>query len=179
MAIYIVSDTHFFHPMWTRHEPKRVEKVTQSWKEQVSSKDTIIHLGDIGGNDEIVAKRALHTLQYLPGYKILVKGNHDRLSDKDYLEAFDQVHETYILEDKHLIFSHKPLEVVPEGFINVHGHMHVSTVRFPQVWPYYGKNVNSYRLISLEKMGFRVFSLEEVLSSTNCAIEIAKSLGLG
>ena len=177
--IYLISDTHFFHPNWTRNEPKRVEKISQSWREQIISGDTIIHLGDIGGNDEIVAKRALHTIQYLPGKKILVKGNHDRLSDEEYLTVFDQVFDKYLLEEPKLIFTHVPLEVVPEGYTNVHGHMHVSTVRFPQVWPYYGKNVDSYRLVSLEKMGLRIFTLDKVLSSANCAIEIAKSLGLG
>lgn len=67
--------------------------------------------------------KAIGKIKKLKGkYKILVRGNHDRLPDEFYLKC-GFTHVCSSLKYNNYIFSHQP-QIVPEHMINVHGHIH-------------------------------------------------------
>lgn len=53
----------------------------------------------------------------------LVKGNHDILPDGIYRSNLWKVHEEVFVIDN-LLLTHEPLEKIPEGFVNLCGHIH-------------------------------------------------------
>ncbi|MEK6927051.1 MAG: metallophosphoesterase [Nanoarchaeota archaeon] len=126
MIIFIISDTHFNHkniieyagrPFKTIEEMNK--EIIGKWNKKVGKEDLVIHLGDfaLGNEEEVKAIR-----DRLNGKIILLKGNHDYKSVRK--AGFLIIKGT--LEINNLIFSHNPLrkEDIPNGFINVHGHIH-------------------------------------------------------
>nr|WP_312986046.1 metallophosphoesterase [Clostridioides sp.] len=84
MSLYAIGDLHFstsvdkpmniFGDNWNGH----VEKIISNWRENVSSDDTVIVLGDTSwGINLAQAKSDLDLIDSLPGEKIFIKGNHD------------------------------------------------------------------------------------------------------
>ena len=106
-------------------------KLTRKAEKLVQQNDIILCLGDIAfrGQDDIVNGKADEELspfgdmiRNMPGYKILVKGNHDGLDNKEYLKiGFQEVGTAATLGD--FLFTHKPYPVSNDQ-INVHGHTH-------------------------------------------------------
>jgi DNA ligase-associated metallophosphoesterase len=65
-----------------------------------------------------------HFLQGIGGTKFhLVKGNHDVLSPAAYLQSTLTIHESPV-EFGPFLLSHEPLGVVPDGKLNICGHIH-------------------------------------------------------
>lgn len=85
---------------------------------------TLWILGDLG--DISIALRALLELKYSFSIKInLVMGNHDSSKDKEkFKEVFDEVYDYPVFISKRVVLSHEPLYPLPEGMINIHGHLH-------------------------------------------------------
>jgi len=136
------------------HDEWIIEEV---WNSVVGKKDTTIIVGDF------IWKNQLHILQRLNGKKILVIGNHDKVS-KQYLARFDISDwnfDMYMDADEHIaekypnqfteihtewhktfekklriIFSHCPYLTWPgscHGAWNVHGHCHGRMVEYDDV----------------------------------------------
>lgn len=150
--IWLTADNHFNHkniieyckrPFRTVEEMDEV--MIKKWNEKVKKEDLVIHLGDfcLGSKEKIKETR-----KRLNGTVILIPGNHDRKIMRDY--GFIIV-EGYI-RIKNLILTHRPLplEEIPKGFVNVHGHMHEK---------------NSYRgiNISVDKTNYVPVELNEIL----------------
>jgi calcineurin-like phosphoesterase family protein len=82
-SVYIWSDLHLGHGNVIRYCDRPFTDVAemntallQAWKSTVKNGDTIINLGDLSLK---LSKEYLATVIHrLPGYKILVMGNHDR-----------------------------------------------------------------------------------------------------
>ena len=82
--LFAIADTHLsfasdkpmdvFGDAWKAH----AERIAAAWREEVSDADTVIVVGDISWalkyDDALLD---LGFLQRLPGYKLLVRGNHD------------------------------------------------------------------------------------------------------
>lgn len=106
-------------------------KLTRKAEKLVQRNDIILCLGDIAfrGQDDIVNGKADEELspfgdmiRNMPGYKILVKGNHDGLDNQEYLKiGFQEVGTAATLGD--FLFTHKPYPVSNDQ-VNVHGHTH-------------------------------------------------------
>ena len=106
-------------------------KLTRKAEKLVRQNDIILCLGDIAfrGQDDIVNGKADEELspfgdmiRNMPGYKILVKGNHDGLGNQEYLKVgFQEVGTAATLGD--FLFTHKPYPVSNDQ-VNVHGHTH-------------------------------------------------------
>ena len=106
-------------------------KLTRKAEKLVQQNDIILCLGDIAfrGQDDIVNGKADEELspfgdmiRNMPGYKILVKGNHDGLDNQEYLKVgFQEVGTAATLGD--FLFTHKPYPVSNDQ-VNVHGHTH-------------------------------------------------------
>ena len=96
----------------------------RSWHGTVTPGDTIICLGDVAVDG--LSGTRLKRLRSAPGRKVLVIGNHEvnRAGDVD-IEGFDALHSTlYAPGDPPLLLTHMPLRNVPDGCVNVHGHLH-------------------------------------------------------
>ena len=112
-SVWIISDTHF------DDADRDVMGYTISSQEQadilkkyVHKNDTLVHLGDVG---------ELSYLEKLPGYKVLILGNHDWTATK-YKGVFNEVYEGPLVIGKKLILSHEPVDVLWAA--NIHGHVH-------------------------------------------------------
>lgn len=94
------------------------------WRRVVDPGDTVVILGDvaIGG----LSGRRLKRFRVAPGRKVLVLGNHEFDGTvAGHLEGFDGVYSTvYVPGSPELLLTHVPLRDVPEGCVNVHGHLH-------------------------------------------------------
>ena len=96
----------------------------RNWHRTVSPGDTIICLGDIAIHG--LWGTLLKRLRRAPGRKILVIGNHEinRIGEVD-IDGFEELHSTlYAAGDPPLLLTHMPLRHVPDGCVNVHGHLH-------------------------------------------------------
>jgi calcineurin-like phosphoesterase family protein len=88
----------------------------------VTDSDVVIHCGDLCAGKWEDCKSIMNDL---PGYKILVKGNHDGAKNDRYLEVFNEVYDiAYIHED--IVYSHVPVDVTNfNTTYNIFGHFHV------------------------------------------------------
>lgn len=126
--IFITSDWHFNHEAIhdfegreRGYEKELIRKINnQVWKD-----DILINLGDV-----IFSKSS-----ELSGYTgkihckniILVRWNHDKGTYDFYLNHWFQfVCDEFKLrwQQQPIIFSHIPVENLPEGYINIHWHLH-------------------------------------------------------
>ena len=153
--IWLIADTHFGHTKlcedWQRPFDYE-ERIIKNWNNQVKDEDTIIILGDISWSGK------LDVFNQLKGKKVLVRGNHDKKGIDAYLNYFnfvcDKVSMRYM--GFTIVFSHKPLDDFKED-VNIFGHLH---------------NFHPYELkkgqfcISLENMGYTVFSLPSIIGKT-------------
>jgi len=84
MSIFVISDLHLsfgqdkpmniFGDNWNNHE----KKIKEKWNKKVKSSDYVILLGDFSWATYLEdTKSDFEFLNSLPGYKILLKGNHD------------------------------------------------------------------------------------------------------
>lgn len=98
----------------------------------------------------------------LHGKLILIRGNHDRLS-RTYYEAHDVTlfaEPVQIEYQNHLqlVFSHHPVVLLPEGVINLHGHIHNSPP------PPEGSNLGPYHInMCVEVREYRPWRLREII----------------
>lgn len=132
MAVYIWSDLHLGHQNIIDYEKRPFSSVEemdialiQAWKKTVKSNDIIINLGDFSWklNKEHITK----LVKNLPGYKILIIGNHDRKKSLNwwYDVGFDEVYKYPIIYDDFFILSHESVYVGKEmPYVNIHGHTH-------------------------------------------------------
>lgn len=132
--IFYISDTHFGHAHIIRYDNRPFmnatemeEAIIERWNEVVSDKDTVYILGDFSWYKE---EQTLGILNRLSGKKVLVKGNHDRISPRvakkfvkvcDYLEIKDN--------GRKVVMSHYPMPFWNGQFrdsVHLYGHVHNS-----------------------------------------------------
>lgn len=111
MAVFFTADTHFGHgriielcdrPFGSLREMD--EALVARWREVVTEDDTVYHLGDLAlGN----LTDSLAIAATLPGRKLLVPGNHDRVSSVESEKRRERFHSVY--EDA-------GFEVLPEQY---------------------------------------------------------------
>ena len=123
---YIITDTHLGHEAFHKNGLRPTdyeEKIFRGWKSIVNIDDTVIHLGDIMGDDNF---EMLESFLSLPGKKILVRGNHD----SDFVVERFQGSSNFCCDELvmtfagiKILFTHKP-KYRHEYDINIHGHLH-------------------------------------------------------
>lgn len=135
---YYISDLHLFHASSIRFDNRPFESleemheaILQNWNRTVTNGDTVYILGDIsmrGKNEDLIAFVAK-----LKGRKILIKGNHDDVSDFRYKQLFSEicdykeVKETIDGTSYNVILSHYPIfswNKMNRGAILLYGHTH-------------------------------------------------------
>jgi len=142
---YFISDLHFFCKSQTQEGSVNydgrpfatVEEMhdymLRRWNEKVTNGDTVYILGDValrGRNDALIGLVA-----QLKGKKVLVRGNHDDLSDYRYKQLFHEICDYKELSENFdgqaykLILSHYPIlmwDGQHRGKILLYGHTHTS-----------------------------------------------------
>ena len=129
-----ISDLHLGHDNIIRFDnrpyrnAKEMDKdLIKRWNEVTKDEDTVYILGDFSWHAEA---ETVKILKQLKGNKILIRGNHDRVSPKvarcfkkvcDYLEITE--------DSKRIVMSHYPMPFWNGQFrdsIHLYGHVHNS-----------------------------------------------------
>ena len=126
--VFFTADLHFghkninkFREHCTSEEDNR-NIIKESWDRLVSKNDLVYVLGDA-----VFTKETLVDIAERKGRKILIRGNHDTLSTKDYLTVFEEVYG--ILKYKEFWLTHAPIHPLElRGKRNIHGHVHYATI---------------------------------------------------
>ena len=137
---WIVSDTHFGHDAIIKYQRNNYinseemnNEIIKKWNSVISKDDIVIHLGDVSvdmSKDEL--KKIIKKLN---GSKILIPGNHERENLKNDRHFYNYVGFDNVEQDiKHmvigkLVLSHEPIDFMPEGYFNIHGHVHQNPSR--------------------------------------------------
>lgn len=136
--VHFWSDTHFYHENIIKYANRPFSDAAHmnnvlrdNYLNTIKEDDLVVFGGDVSFKDVALTH---DFLQGLPGYKILVLGNHD-FSTKckyrnygifDEVKLFDSF--TYEIENRKLdfIITHYPIEnkLLPESLFNIHGHIH-------------------------------------------------------
>lgn len=145
MQYWLIADTHIDCNSMIRSGSRPADftqQILDLWASSVRSEDTVLHLGDAAYNDV-----GLEKLLALPGRKILIRGNHDKLSTESYMRKGFQLCCDELVMELHgirILFTHKP-RYEHTCDINIHGHRH----------DLYQENGQKLLLpISLEMMGY-------------------------
>jgi calcineurin-like phosphoesterase family protein len=131
--IWIVSDTHFCHRRILEYEAanrpfkdrdEMNEELIRRWNEKVRDTDIVFHLGDFSFGNK---NRIKDIVSRLNGRICLLLGNHDREQHYNWKElGFAKFIKHPFLLDNKFVFSHEPLEEIPDGLVNIYGHVHGS-----------------------------------------------------
>jgi len=175
MKYYLITDTHFNHKNMVQYcqRPENFDDLLWQSLESLPDDCVLIHLGDVCfGSDDKVHER----LKKLPYKKILIRGNHDKKSDKYYLEngwncVCDSLSGHYY--GKYITFSHEPIPNIHN--LNIHGHIHNHLPRLlAGNWAVEGeeernremlRGLNSnHKLLAVEFTGYKAISLEKFIS---------------
>lgn len=131
--IWVTSDTHFNHKNILVYEAanrpfadkKEMDAaLIERWNERVGQNDVVLHLGDFAfANATYIGE----VVKQLNGRIFLLLGNHDRVRKFDWTSlGFEKVFSDPFMLDGKFIFSHEPLVHIPDGKVNVFGHVHGS-----------------------------------------------------
>ena len=162
--IFYTSDTHFNHAAVIKYcnrpfldVPMMNSVMIERWNRVVRPEDTVYHLGDFAMGQRELLKPIISQLN---GYKILVRGNHDR-SPTVMLEAgFNEVYKELILQtDAGLAYlHHQPMPESHWGGADFHlcGHIH-------DLWVTQGKTIN----VGVDVWDFTPRTIDELLTSLN------------
>lgn len=125
-SVWVGTDWHVWSVGHTPHHPyqsvSNIRQLSDSYANDIQVDDVFIYLGDLCDPAVTDLNELKHLVQNIPGYKILVKGNHDTETDYFYRDiGFDEVCDVCVINQ--VAFSHFPLKVEPD-MINVHGHLH-------------------------------------------------------
>ena len=165
--VYFISDTHFNHKniiKYCNRPYKSVEEMNkvliENWNRVVKDDDVIYHLGDFALYDEEELFKRLN------GNIILIRGNHDRKSASYYEKiGFKVLKNAPIkLDEYKLILSHKPISdnKIPEGYINIHGHIHDKNIN--DGYPKEEYSLSKHFNVSVEVINYKPISIEEIAS---------------
>lgn len=187
--IFFISDTHFNHKNiieYCNRPFKNVEEMNkvliENWNNIVTDIDIVFHLGDVALTSESEMKELIHNLN---GKKILIKGNHDTKSDEFFKKAgFEYVYQGALtLNEEKILLSHKPIKdsEVPDGYINIHGHIHnkmlneVNPITNEMEYPEELYSKNSHINVSVGMINYKPISWKELLDMVeNKALEEGK-----
>jgi calcineurin-like phosphoesterase family protein len=177
--LWFTSDTHFGHQNiilysqrpYTKEDGnpdvrRMNEDLVARWNARVSQRDTVIHLGDVAMGP---APEQMKHVPLLNGHKVLVMGNHDRLTRTqyyrmgfEYVVRWMKLGRLYLThwptvdgernmpeqEYRDLVLAAEP----PSGFdLVLHGHVH-------EKWLRLGKHIN----VGVDVRGYQPASLAEL-----------------
>ncbi len=168
MTIYLTTDTHFFHNAmidFTGRPGDFNEQIFNHFKE-LTSKDILIHLGDVTLHSDIKAHEMY--IESLPCKKYLIRGNHDHKSNTWYLgHGWDFVCEQF--RDWYfgvlVLFSHVPISYDNIFMMNIHGHFHNTPLPMHEPELEARRTLKHHLLLDLESNNYKLFNLEKLINT--------------
>ena len=132
---FYISDWHYGHanciafdnrPFKTVQEMN--EALIERWNSTVSENDTVYILGDMFWCNW---KDSLPVLDKLNGSKILIKGNHDRCNESQFVKKFSKIVDYLEIKDneRNVVLCHYPIPCFKNhfyGWYHLYGHVHTS-----------------------------------------------------
>lgn len=120
-SVWVGTDWHVWSIGHTPHHPyqsvSNIRQLSDSYANDIQVDDVFIYLGDLCDPAVTDLNELKRLVQNIPGYKILVKGNHDTETDYFYRDiGFDEVCDVCVINQ--VAFSHFPLKVEPD-MINI------------------------------------------------------------
>lgn len=170
--LWFWSDQHFNHNNIIKYASRPFEGVAHmnnlmitNYLTNVQDEDMVIFGGDVAFGE---LEDVIPLINYLPGKKILVLGNHDfdknKLIFRDY-GIFDAITMSCVYHKEigkkicNLLITHYPIEngLLPKNTLNIHGHIHQYKAD--------SKNIN----IAVEHTGYSPKNLDSEIE--NCFLE--------
>ena len=131
MTIHFTSDFHLFHDngikIFSRpfaDVDEMWEVIKSNWNDVVTPEDDVWFLGDLTLKGRQFLPQLTKMIHSLNGVKYLVKGNHDKFTDSEYISmGFSN---GIFRGDKHIHLAHDPQlsNELEEGSILLCGHVH-------------------------------------------------------
>ena len=132
---FYISDLHFGHtnclkfdnrPWFTIEEHDKA--LIENWNKVVSPGDIVYILGDMFW---CRTQEAIRILDQLNGQKILIKGNHDRCHDTQFIKRFVKITDYLEVDDegRNIVLCHYPIPCFKNhyyGWYHLYGHVHNS-----------------------------------------------------
>jgi calcineurin-like phosphoesterase family protein len=157
--IWLWSDQHFNHKNiigFSNRPYKDIidmnEQLILNHNSVVKPNDIVIWGGDIGfGNINNIN----NYLDRCNGYKVHILGNHDmERNGKLFNLHVDETHPclTFQLGGVQLLFTHYPIDTVPDGCLSIHGHIHTHQAFTP-------RHIN----ISVEQINYTPINIKTIL----------------
>jgi calcineurin-like phosphoesterase family protein len=172
--IWFTSDQHYGHKNIIEFSKRPFvgvghmnQRLVELYNEKVAEDDVVIFVGDLafGG-----VEMGNNVLSHLNGYKINVVGNHDFAGKKLMNLHFEETHLSYSLErDKQkLLITHYAFEEVPQGYRNIHGHIHAASFEIFKGEEYYNVNVefSNYAPVKLQTILDCPYQYQPVFENT-------------
>lgn len=152
---FVIADPHFFDNNIKLYENRKIsdDEMIAFWNNTVGPEDIIYILGDFANGTFEAIKNLVSKLN---GYKILIKGNHDILTYKEYLEiGFNEVYFYPIIVDDFWIMSHEPMYInMNMPYANIFGHVHAN--------PIYKDFSKRSFCVCVERIGFKPILLSKI-----------------
>ena len=132
-GVWFWSDLHLGHENIIRYANRPFanaaemdERLHANWRETVSANDTLVVVGDVAMRDALGEHTWRRIRQARGKRKLLVMGNHDITGRGDLRTGgFDEICAALCVDGTPpLLCTHLPLQAVPAGCVNVHGHTH-------------------------------------------------------
>lgn len=132
---FYIADWHYGHEniIYFDNRPfKNVKEMNEAlinnWNSAVSPADITYILGDMFW---CLTDEAINVLDKLNGTKFLIKGNHDRCTDKKFINKFAKVTDYMEIKDdnRNVILCHYPINCFKNHFYgtyHLYGHVHSS-----------------------------------------------------
>lgn len=168
--IYFTSDLHFGHYNIIAHCNRPFQSIDhmnsvliQNWNQKVTDRDDVYILGDFTMEDAATAHRFFSVLN---GKKYLIRGNHDKFTEKfeQYAEDIVWIKDYHVLkyEKKKFILFHYPIlewESYGKGSIHLYGHIHNNIQSLERVKVL---DKNAYN-VGVDVNGYAPISIDEVI----------------
>lgn len=150
--VWFIGDIHAGHSNIANFrkeitsEVNNREVIEESWQRLVTKRDLVWVMGDAAFTQE-----GLDWIGTLKGEKRLLRGNHDGLNIKKYLEVFTEVYG--IIKYKNMWLSHAPIHPHElRGKPSVHGHVHYYNIQESNTAGAENKDDKRYLSTSVENL---------------------------
>lgn len=181
MNTFYIADWHYDHRNILDYDNRPFKSLSEmnhalieNWNSTVSQDDKVYILGDMFWCGE---SNAIPILDALNGSKVLVRGNHDRCANMQFIKKFVQIADYLGIKDngRNVVLCHYPIPCFKNhfyGWYHLYGHVHNGfeydiTAHAKYVMEeLYGKQCRMYNVgVMMPYMNYTPRTLDEIISA--------------
>lgn len=130
-----IADWHYEHANCINFDNRPFVNVEEMNKELIRRWNSVVKPGDVtyvlGDMFWCNTTTAIEVLKQLNGQIVLIKGNHDRCKDKDFVSCFAKITDYLEIKDgnRDVVLCHYPIPCFKNhyyGWYHLYGHVHTS-----------------------------------------------------